>query len=112
MRQIKRIRKVWVTFALGAALVAESLAMTAPTANALAGNCSAWLDNGVGYTRGVGKCSSLASDTKARVTLDIANAPDRHSAWFTTLNVTYKTPIWSSTQAGWPRVARVDHAKR
>lgn len=113
MRRVDRIRKLGVTFALGIALVAGSFAMTAPAANALGGNCFAWLEKGVGYTLGAGRCSSLNSDTKARVTLDIAAAPDYHSAWFTRLNTTYKTRSWTAaSQYGSPRAARVDHAKR
>ena len=113
MKQVDRIRKLGVTFALGTVLVAGSLAITAPAVNALGGNCNAWLENGVGYTLGAGRCSSLNSDTKARVTLDLAAFPDYHSSWFTRLNTTYKTAPWTAaSQNGWPRAARVDHAKR
>lgn len=70
MTRVDRIRKLGVTFALGTALVAGSLAMTVP-------------------------------------------ATDYHSAWFTRLCATYKTPSWTAaSQYGWPRAARVDHAKR
>lgn len=94
-------------------MIGASLSITTPSASALGGNCSAWLENGVGYTLGVGRCSSLHSDTKARVTLDVAAAPDYHSGWFTKLNASYKTPSWrAASKYGWPRAARVDHAKR
>lgn len=112
MKVLEKTRKGGAAIVLGVALIGGSLAMAAPAENALGGNCSAWFDNGVGYTRGAGSCSSLNKNTKARVTLDIEKAPDRHSEWFTKLNKTYVTTKWSSWQMGTPRSARVDHAPR
>ena len=113
MKTFTRLGTSGVCFALGTALIAGSLLVTAPDANALGGNCSAWLQNSVGFTYGAGRCSSLNRDTKARVTLDISSAPDYHSSWFTRLNRTYRTPAWSAaSHMGWPRSARIDHAKR
>lgn len=113
MKSLGKIRTSGLCFAFVTALIAGSLLVTAPDAGALGGNCSAWLQNSVGFTQGAGRCSSLNRDTKARVTLDIASAPDYHSSWFTKLNTTYRTPAWTAaSQLGWPRAARVDHAKR
>lgn len=114
MKEMKRLQKIGVTLAVGAALVAGSLTVTTFEAHALGGgNCWAWLENQVGLTNGAGRCSSLNGDTKARVTLDLTNAPDFHSGWFTQTNTTYRTVGWSAAMGyGWPRAARVDHAKR
>lgn len=110
MKHLERIRKGRAAMALGAALITGSLAITTPGASALSGSCSAWLENEVGFTVGAGYCSYLADDTKARVTLDLAASPDLHSAWFTDLYVTHRTPAWTAAwQSGWPRGARVDH---
>lgn len=112
MARFDKVRRLGATIVLSTALMGGSLAVVAPEAKALGGYCSAWLENGVGYTRGVGRCSSLHRDTKARVTLDLQRAPDRHSGWFVTVNKTYRTPSWTSYSPGWPRAARVDHARR
>ena len=95
MKVLEKTRKGGAAIVLGVALIGGSLAMAAPAENALGGNCS-----------------SLNKNTKARVTLDIEKAPDRHSEWFTKLNKTYVTTKWSSWQMGTPRSARVDHAPR
>ena len=96
----------------GIIAIAGVLSLPSTGAQALGGNCQAWLENGVGYTLGAGKCYSLNADTKARVTLDIAIAPDFHSKWFTATNTVYRTLGWSSTMKGGPRDARVDYARR
>ena len=64
---------------------------------------------------GKGRCSSLGSDTKAQVTLDISIGVDRHSAWFTKTNTDYYTSYWVNNGQGlngFPRSARVDLAPR
>lgn len=113
MKHLERIWKGRAAMALGAALITGSLAITMPGANALSGSCEAWIESGIGYSVGAGRCSALGWDTKARVTLDVALAPDRHSEWFYDINTTYRTAPWyPSVDQGWPRSARVDHAPR
>ncbi|MDK7271571.1 MULTISPECIES: hypothetical protein [Actinotignum] len=107
------MRKKIASVALGALAAAGALSLTVGDAQALGGNCSAWLQSDVGATWAEGSCSSLNSDTKARVTLDLASFPDFHSAWFTKLNKTYRTGAWSaSMRMGWPRDARIDYGRR
>lgn len=86
------------------------------TANALAGNCNAWLQSEPAITYAIGKCDWLAPDTKARVTLDVGGGFDTHSDWFTQTGVEYRTSPWmynpDNIFGGWPRSARVDLAPR
>ncbi|MFD0704184.1 hypothetical protein ACFQY8_00225 [Alloscardovia venturai] len=80
--------------------------------SALGGNCSARMVSGVGYTVARGRCVSLNRDTKARSTLDIAAAPDTHSAWFTDYNKDHDSTPWVSGYPGFPRAARIDYGVR
>lgn len=112
--EYRPIRRSKTKRALIAGVIAAAGVLSLPStgAQALGGNCEAWLENGVGYTLGAGQCYSLNSDTKARVTLDIALHPDFHSKWFTATNTVYRTIGWSATMQGWPRDARIDYAGR
>lgn len=100
-------------------IAAASLAFAAigsPQAEALSGNCSAYISNGTGYTVGKGSCKTLGRDTKARVHLDVRLGPDRYSSWFTRTGVTYSTSHWyndpSNPTNGYPRSARIDQDLR
>lgn len=97
------------TFGLCIALTGTLTVLSPLQADAVGGNCSAWMEHGVGTTQGVGSCSSLHNDTKARVTLDIALIPDRYSKWFTDTGTIYRTQYWyAQVDKGFPRSARVD----
>lgn len=81
-------------------------------AQALGGSCRAHTAHDVAETYGMGRCSHLNRDTKARVTLDLAAAPDLHSSWFTRTNTWHFTPSWNAAMLGGPRSARVDLGRR
>ncbi|MFD0704578.1 hypothetical protein ACFQY8_02275 [Alloscardovia venturai] len=109
-RMVKRIPAVIIAFM---ALWALSIGFMPNEAQALGGNCTAWLVNGVGYTHGRGNCKALNKDTKAQVTLDISGRPDFHSVWFTRLKYNYDTPQWSAAMNyGWVRGSRIDYGYR
>ncbi len=76
---------------LGGAIVAFSAA----GAFAVGGNCTASPENvsltGPDGTRVKASCSSLQGDSKARGTLDLTFALDKHTAWFTALNTVYRS---------------------
>lgn len=108
-RLTSKVRSVAIAFVAALAALALSLS----SAQALGGECHAWMQHDVGTTRGVGYCRFLDDDTKARVTLDLKLAPDPHSKWFVKTNRLYRTPEWSAAYGyGWPRGARVDQARR
>ena len=107
-------RLFWILVAVIACSL-TTLLITPRQAQALSGNCSAEMVYDAVGTRGKGRCSSLGSDTKAQVTLDISIGVDRHSAWFTKTNTDYYTSYWVNNGQGlngFPRSARVDLAPR
>ena len=73
-------RLFWILVAVIACSL-TTLLITPRQAQALSGNCSAEMVYDAVGTRGKGRCSSLGSDTKAQVTLDISIGVDRHSAY-------------------------------
>ena len=94
-------RLFWILVAVIACSL-TTLLITPRQAQALSGNCSAEMVYDAVGTRGKGRCSSLGSDTKAQVTLDISIGVDRHSAWLNN----------GQGLNGFPRSARVDLAPR
>lgn len=89
-----------------AALLLSPLAVsiTATTATAFGGNCSAVKQTqavrwGLDNHRARAICSSIQGDTKARATLVRNGGPDYHSVWFTTTNRYYYTG-WYTCYAG------------
>lgn len=100
MRSVSSIsssRKRAVALVLAAAtMFAGAGVVAADQASAIGGNCTSSKGKN---DRGVlpdsfyvnASCSSLQGDSKARGTLDVVAGSDPHTAWFTTLNKTYKS---------------------
>jgi hypothetical protein len=84
-------------FLLGAigVMAAGIVAVAAPGAFAVGGDCSAYAENvpltGPDGKRAAASCKSLQGDSKAQGVLDMTAALDEHTAWFTALNVTYRS---------------------
>jgi hypothetical protein len=81
--------------AVATLLSGAAVAATADAALAVGGTCSATTEN-VSLTGPDGKrvkasCSKLEGDSKARGTLDLVAASDKHTAWFTGLNTAYRS---------------------
>ncbi len=76
-------------------MAAGIVAVSAPGAFAVGGDCSAWAENvsltGPDGKRAAAKCSSLHADSKAQGVLDMTAALDKHTAWFTAIGVTYRS---------------------
>lgn len=76
-------------------MMAGLVAVSAPNAFAVGGNCTAVKENvdltGPDGSRVRASCSSLQGDSKAQGSLDLVWAPDLYTAWFTSLNVTYRS---------------------
>ena len=84
-------RIVTTAAVLGVAIVT----VTTSGAFAVGGTCSASPENvsltGPDGTRAKASCSSLQGDSKARGSLNLVWASDKHTAWFTALNVVYRS---------------------
>lgn len=112
MKKVIRISMLSIALLLGTLFVGGM--GNIPPAKALGGTCDAWIHKVRYTTYGKGLCSQLDSDTRARVTLDIARGRDVHSEWFTRTHRVYTTKGWfkPSGTDEYPRSARVDHGVR
>jgi hypothetical protein len=103
------IKKKAIAQKLGSVMFAGLMVLTAGVAVAAgpasaATDCNSWrnqevINNAPDKFRAGAACTEIASDRKVRAQLNMNNAPDKYSSYFTTENKSYYTS-WTTCLSG------------